>query len=208
MGTSASFWDRMAKGYSKKTVPNQAVYEQKLKKTQEYFDPNTKLFEFGCGTGTTAIHHAPFVNHVHATDISAKMLEIAHDKTDAQGIENITFEQATIENIEVPDQSYDAVLGLSILHLLEDRETSILKVYRMLKPDGIFVTSTVCLTGAMNIIRPLLAVGSFLGLLPLIRFITPKTLEQDMIDAGFQNEVVWQPENSDAVFIIARKPAV
>lgn len=207
MSASTKFWDRMAAGYARKPVSNQAVYEKKLEKTQTYFNSNTKLFEFGCGTGTTAIYHAPFVKHIYATDTSANMLEIARSKMEEKGIDNITFEQATIESIEIPDQSYDVVLGLSVLHLLKDREASILKVYRMLKPGGVFISSTVCLTGAMTIMKPLLAIGTFLKLLPLIRFISPKTLQKDMLKAGFQNELAWHPEKSDAIFIIARKPA-
>jgi hypothetical protein len=35
---------------------------------------------------------------------------------------NVTFEQATIEDLDIPAQSLDAVLGLSILHLLRDFE--------------------------------------------------------------------------------------
>jgi len=87
MGTSVSFWDRIAKGYSKKPVANRAVYDQKLKLTQEYLKPETELFEFGCGTGTTAIYHAPFVSHVHAIDVSSKMLEIAQNKTNEKKLE-------------------------------------------------------------------------------------------------------------------------
>ncbi len=32
----------------------------------------------GCGTGTTALIHAPFVKHITGIDISPNMLEIAH----------------------------------------------------------------------------------------------------------------------------------
>ena len=35
-----------------------------------------RIVEFGCGTGTTAVHHTPHVQHIDAIDISAKMLEI------------------------------------------------------------------------------------------------------------------------------------
>ena len=106
--------------------------------------------EFGCGTGSTAITHAPYVKHIHAIDISGKMLEIAQGKAEAQNIDNLTFEQATIEEIDVPEGTWDVVLGLSILHLLDNKEEVIAKVQKMLKPGGIFVTSTHCLGDTMK----------------------------------------------------------
>ncbi|MEO0996850.1 MAG: methyltransferase domain-containing protein, partial [Pseudomonadota bacterium] len=44
-----------------------------------------------------SIHHAPRVERVHATDISARMIDIAREKADAAGIDNIEFEVADID---------------------------------------------------------------------------------------------------------------
>ena len=73
-----------------------------------------ELLEIGCGTGSTAIIHAPYVKRIQAIDISSKMIEIAQRKADASKVENINFEQSAIDEFSVPDQSLDAVLGLSI----------------------------------------------------------------------------------------------
>ncbi len=206
MANTAKFWDRMAKGYSKRPVPNQEVYEQKLKKTREYLNPHSQVFDFGCGTGSTAILHAPLVKHIHAVDVSENMLEIARGKMVAENIKNITFECANIEELDVQDDTYDVALGMSILHLLDDREAVIAKLFDILKPGGVFISSTVCLQGVMRILLPFLAIGKFLGLLPTIKFISRETLENDLITAGFQNEFTWKPDGSDAVFIVSRKP--
>ena len=77
MYQEASFWDRHAEGYSKRPIADDAAYQKKLKVTREYFQPDMEVLEFGCGTGSTAISHAPFVKHIRATDISSKMIEIA-----------------------------------------------------------------------------------------------------------------------------------
>ena len=53
------------------------VYKEKLEATRRYFDADSQVFEFGCGTGSTALHHAPFVQKIVATDISSNMIEIA-----------------------------------------------------------------------------------------------------------------------------------
>ena len=66
------------------------------------------------------------------------MLEIAQGKADANNVKNITFERSDIDEFSVSDQTFDAVLGLSILHLLEnEKEEVISKVHKMLKPGGI-----------------------------------------------------------------------
>ena len=76
------------------------------------------------------------MKHIHATDISPKMIEIAQSKADAQKVTNVNFEVATLDDPHNQDETYDAVLGLNILHLLEDRDEAILRVRAMLKPGG------------------------------------------------------------------------
>ena len=53
------FWDRVAEGYAKKPVADEAAYQKKLQVTRDYFRPDMEVLEFGCGTGSTAIAHAP-----------------------------------------------------------------------------------------------------------------------------------------------------
>jgi methylase of polypeptide subunit release factors len=59
------------------------------------------VLEFGCGTGSTAIAHAPYVKRILATDVSAKMIEIARANAERAGIENVTFGQAAVEELGV-----------------------------------------------------------------------------------------------------------
>ena len=119
MTQTPRIWNWIAKRYAKSPVKNEIVYQKKLQVTQEYFKPNMKVLEFGCGTGSTAIAHASYVNHILATDFSENMLEIAREKARLSGIENITFELTTIENLEAASKSFNAVLGLNILHLVK-----------------------------------------------------------------------------------------
>ena len=141
MTTSTKFWDKIADKYSKQPIADEASYQSKLTVTQEYFNPDMEVLEFACGTGGTALIHAPFVKHIRAIDISEKMIAIAQSQAETNKINNITFEQLTIEELKPENNNYDAVLGLSILHLLEDKERAIAQVYSLLKPGGIFVTN-------------------------------------------------------------------
>ncbi len=206
MPKTARFWDFIAKRYARQPIADEASYQKKLEVTQTYFRPDSEVLEFGCGTGSTAIVHAPKVKHIRATDVSSKMLKIARGKAETQGIENITFEQVTIEDLEVPDGSVDMVMAHSILHLLEDKEAAIAKAFKMLKPGGVFVTSTVCLGNSMKWFRFIAPVGHFLGVLPLVNFFTAEELETAFTDAGFEIDYKWRPGPDKAVFMIGKKP--
>jgi len=199
------FWDRHAKGYAKRPVADATAYQRKLKLTQYYLSPDLEVLELGCGTGTTALIHAPFVKHITGIDISGNMIEIARAKAESGKVKNVTFQQSSVDSLETPDASYDIVMGHSILHLLENKEAVISRVHRMLKPGGVFVSSTACLGGRMPVLRAILPAGHFLGLLPLVEFFTVKELESDLADAGFRIDHRWQPDKSMAVFIIATK---
>lgn len=205
MAHTAKFWDRMAKRYSKQPIADETSYQKKLEITREYFSKESQVFEFGCGTGSTAILHAPFVSHIHAIDISEKMIEIANEKLKGSAIKNITFEKNTIDAFD-NQQPYDVVMAMSILHLVEDREAVLDKVFNMLKPGGVFVSSTVCLSG-MWPLKIMLAVGNALGVLPSVRFFNQDNLAKAIINAGFQIEKNWLPGKGKAVFIVARKPS-
>lgn len=199
------FWDRIALRYSKRPISDERAYRKKLAVTRSYFKPDAEVLEFGCGTGSTAIEHAPYVQHLHATDLSAKMIEIARSKASEQGVANVTFERSTIEELSFPDESFDAVLGLSILHLLENKEAAIAKVHRLLKPGGAFVTSTACLGDTMKFFKVIAPIGKLFGLMPLVKVFTTEELLQSLIDGGFEIDYRWQPARGKAVFIVAKK---
>jgi ubiquinone/menaquinone biosynthesis C-methylase UbiE len=204
MAGSKKFWDRVAKRYAKKPLGNEAAYRRKLAKTREYLSPDMEVLEIGCGTGLTAVAHAPHVKHIRATDISEKMIEIAKDRAAAANVENLTFEALAVEDLDVADESVDAVLALSLLHLLEDRQAVVARIHDMLRPGGIFVSNTVCLgdnTRWFRFIGPFL---HWLGVFPLVRIVTRNELEEGFTAAGFEIEHAWQPDKR-VVFIIARK---
>lgn len=205
MGTPTGFWDRNADRYSRSPIADEGAYRKKLDVTRRYFTPESEVLELGCGTGSTALLHAPYVKHYRATDFSKRMIEIAEGRKDESGVENVTFEQASLEDIEVADESMDAVLALSLLHLLEGREAAIRKVHGMLKPGGVFVSSTVCLGDHMKWFRFVGPIGRFLGLIPLVRIFGQQELVRSIASAGFDIDYEWRAGKGKAVFIVAKK---
>ena len=206
MAAPTKFWDKVADRYSKKPIADEGAYQKKLDVTRRYFTPESDVLELGCGTGGTAILHAPHVRHYRATDVSGRMIEIAEGKKAAGGAENVTFEQASLEDIDIADESLDAVLALSLLHLLENKEAAIRKVHGMLKPGGVFITSTVCLGDHMKWFKLIAPIGRFFGVFPLVRVFTRQELKNSLTDAGFEIDYDWRPNDKSAVFIVAKKP--
>ena len=205
MDKSAPFWDKIADRYAKQPVADEESYQKKLGKSREFFRPDMEVLEIGCGTGSTAITHAPYVKHIHAIDISSKMIDIARGKAQAKNVQNVTFTRSAIDEWSVPDGTLDAVLGLSILHLVENRDEVIGRAYRMLKPGGLFITSTACLEGAMKLIKLVEPLGKFLGFMPMVKAFTTKELVKSITDAGFKIDYQWQPGKNKALFIVAIK---
>ncbi len=206
----ADIWDKMARKYAQAPIRNEAVYREKLARTQSYFTPDTEVFEFGCGSGTTAIAHAPHVRRIVATDLSANMLEIGREQAAAANIDNISFEQVALENFEPPIEAYDVVLALSLLHLLEAPQAAMSKAYTMLKPGGIFVTSTVCLgdSGGLKMLlwRVLIPLMQLIGKAPYVNYLGRAQVQSDLEASGFSIDFARAPAKGEAAFLIARKP--
>ena len=201
-----AFWDRLADRYAAQPVADATAYETKLAETRRHFRPDMDLLEFGCGTGSTAIIHAPHVRSIRAIDFSARMIDIARTKAEAAGVTNVSFEQGDITSMDLPTNHFDMVLGLSILHLLKDTSSVLARVHNLVKPGGFFVSSTTCIGDTMGFLAPIAPILRSIGLLPQLTFMTQKQLRDAITDAGFVIEHDWQPNPKAAVFIIARKP--
>ena len=222
--SAAKFWDKMAPSYSKQPIGDEASYQKKLQITRGYLRPDMEVLEYGCGTGGTSLIHAPYVKHILATDISQQMIGIAKTKAEEAKVTNVDFKQASIEELctSISSNSLDAVLGLSILHLVPNRQEVIKQTYQWLKPGGLFITSTICINDMGGVVRPLMKVaapiGRFFGFFPpqfVLATFSKDELTKEFRDAGFDIEHEWRPEDKKtgkpkkdaAAFIIGKKPA-
>jgi ubiquinone/menaquinone biosynthesis C-methylase UbiE len=92
-----------------------------------------KVLELGCGTAYFTRELARTGATVTAIDISPDLLEAAQQNCSA---ENVTFEIQNAYALSYPDNSFDFVVGSSVLHHLEI-EPALRQVFRVLKPRGI-----------------------------------------------------------------------
>lgn len=205
MKDAAGFWDKRAEKYAQRPVADQETYNKKLQITRTYFQNDSEVLEIGCGTGSTALSHAPYVKHILATDISTAMINIARDKAEAGQIVNVSFETQAVAGLDIQESFYDVILAHNLLHLLEDPQAVITTAYRGLKSGGVFVTSTACIGDMSWYFRIIPPLGHILGLIPLVKVFTQAQLIQCFKEAGFTIDHEWLPKKNAAAFIIAKK---
>jgi ubiquinone/menaquinone biosynthesis C-methylase UbiE len=187
----AQFWDRAARKYATDPIADMAGYERTLERTRHYLKGDETAFEFGCGTGTTALKLALSVGRIVATDISGEMIAIAREKAKAEGCSNATFEVAQPEAAPWPDGSYDVALGFNVLHLVADREAALRGVHRLLRPGGLFISKTPCLkemNPLMRIVLPMaVPLMQLIGKAPnVVTSLSTAELEREIVAAGFE----------------------
>jgi ubiquinone/menaquinone biosynthesis C-methylase UbiE len=180
------FWDKTARKYAAGAISDMVGYERTLERTRHSLRVTDRVYEFGCGTGTTALKLAPSLGEIIATDISPEMIAIAREKASAEGCTNARFEVGTPDAPEFPDASFDVVMGFNALHLIAARAAALREVHRLLKPGGLFISKTPCLSEMNSLIRLAVPVARFFGKAPNVWFFTGAELEAEIVAAGFE----------------------
>jgi 2-polyprenyl-3-methyl-5-hydroxy-6-metoxy-1,4-benzoquinol methylase len=94
--------------------------------------PGLTVLELGCGTGYFTKELAKTGSRITAIDISPDLLALARETV---ARDNVTFKVENAYAMSFGDASFDAVIGISVLHHLEvDR--GLAEVFRVLKPGG------------------------------------------------------------------------
>jgi ubiquinone/menaquinone biosynthesis C-methylase UbiE len=168
MQAQARFWDRVAGRYSRVSIADQESYETKLRLTRAYLHPEADVLEVGCGTGSTAVLHAPYVRSLHATDFSERMIAIGRERAADAGLENLSFEVAALEDLDPADGPYDVVLALNLLHLVSDLDAAVSRLRQLLIPGGVLVASTACIADSASWLRWPLHLGAKTPFLPRV----------------------------------------
>jgi ubiquinone/menaquinone biosynthesis C-methylase UbiE len=188
-----------------------AGYELTLRRVQGLLSVDQDVLEIGCGTGTTALRLAPFTRRLLATDVSAGMIAIAREKLAAQPVPKLNFAVADADAPVAGLGEYDVVLAFNLLHLVTDLDRALELAMRALRPGGLLISKTACIS-EMNPLIPYLA-------LPLMRAVgkAPQVLCFDA--AALQSAIACQGMDIVSVerhgtrgkdirvFIVARKPA-
>jgi len=76
--------------------------------------------------------------HVTAVDVSERMLAVARQEN---ALPQITYFQAAIEELSLPEPHFDIVVSSLALHYVEDYATAVSHVHDWLNPKGVFLFS-------------------------------------------------------------------
>lgn len=202
---SATFWNKAAEKYAKSPISNMEAYTASLSRTKYWLNPDMRVLELGCGTGSTAIDLKDHAGHILGTDFSREMIRIARQKLVDQTIANVRFDVADAANPTPDDDTFDAVMAFNLLHLAPDPETVIAKARAALPNGGLFISKTPCL-GGIWWIRPLISVLNLIGKAPgKVHTFRANDLRRMMQDNGFEIvETGAYPEKLLNFYIVAK----
>lgn len=182
----ARFWDRLARKYAAGKIEDMVGYERTLERTKHYLKATDRALEFGCGTGSTALKLAPHTASYLATDVSSEMITIAREKLAENYVSGLEFAQTTLDTLNAAPDSFDAVLGFNILHLVPNLSEAVRRARSLLKPGGLLITKTACLKDMSVLIRIAVPVMQAIGKAPNVSVFTARQLETVIMSAGFE----------------------
>lgn len=183
------FWDRIAPKYSRQAVEDPAAFERKIAFTKEHLGPGRVVLDVGCGTGSLALRLAETGADIHGLDVSAAMIRIANEKKAAQGADNVTFHVGAFDDSfdAFEPESLDVLCAYSLLHLSSDREAMLARILRLLKPGGVFISSTTCLGESRVPFGLIIGVMQLFGKAPHVSRFSKSILTDDIRRAGFED---------------------
>lgn len=150
MDKTQKFWDQQAKRFDDGQKQFEPVLQKIFVRTKEYLDANDNVLDFGCATGTKTLELADRVKHIHGLDFSGEMIKEAIKKIDKASVHNVSFSQGTIFSNDLKTASFEKIIASSIIHLLADTEKNIQRIHELLKPGGLFISTTPCFKDRMD----------------------------------------------------------
>lgn len=134
--------------------------ENQFLQSSRTYKPSRALLEFlgkykpspgmaldvGCGKGRNSLYLATLDWRIVAIENATSALDMAKKEASKLSAKPITFiEQSVGEDIPFPDKTFDLILDMMTMHLLDpkERENYVRNIKRLLKPDGYFVFYTI-----------------------------------------------------------------
>ncbi|HBX23366.1 MAG TPA: class I SAM-dependent methyltransferase [Desulfotomaculum sp.] len=142
----SQLFDDMADSYDSwyETPSGRVVDRIEKEVIYSYLEPwaGMKVLDVGCGTGHYTLDLAAQGLDVTGVDISRPMLEQARAKAQHAGLD-IQFLEADAFQLPFNDQSFDAVIAVTVLEFAPDLSTALRETLRVLKTGGRLVVGLI-----------------------------------------------------------------
>ncbi|RKH31604.1 class I SAM-dependent methyltransferase [Corallococcus sicarius] len=107
--------------------------------------PRMQVLDVACGRGEPAIpaaHRVGPQGQVLGIDLVDGVLELARERARQEGLENITFQVADAEALEVGARTFDVATVRWGLMYMREPERALASIHRALKPGGVLVIAS------------------------------------------------------------------
>ena len=112
--------------------------------------PGDAVLDLGSGAGNDCFVARAIVGElgkITGLDFTDAMVAKAIENNKKIGYTNVEFVQGDIEEMPLPDNTYDVIVSNCVLNLVPDKNKAFAQMMRVLKPGGHFCVSDVVLKG-------------------------------------------------------------
>jgi ubiquinone/menaquinone biosynthesis C-methylase UbiE len=106
-------------------------------------EPGERVLEIGPGTGYYTLDLAEWVGsegEVEILDIQQEMLDHTMERARERGVSNVRATLGDARSLRYEDDSFDAVVLITVLGEIPDQDAALREINRVLKPGGRLVT--------------------------------------------------------------------
>ena len=135
--------DVLAKSYNIKNLFCHIFTYPSRKRATNYFDEiinevkGKRVLDYGCGLGENSLKYLKAGAHVTGIDIADSYIAIAKEnaRNNGHSKEQYDFIVMDAHKLDFPDESFNFIVGMGILHHLQD-EIALKELHRVLKKNG------------------------------------------------------------------------
>ena len=129
-----AYFDRIAASFGEQILPGR-TWEGLCRSLLKLL-PRARYADLGIGDGLLTLMLAEIAEKVTAIDLSAEMLSQLRQRADHAGFKNVETVEGEIEDLPLPDESFEVALLSQALHHADRPERAISEARRILVPGG------------------------------------------------------------------------
>lgn len=111
-------------------------FSSKLHEFSNY--TNKKVLDVGCGNAYVLARYASQGAEVNGIDITEAAIEISKKRFKNNGLKGF-FQLADAEKLPFPNNTFDLVCSMGVLHHVPNTQSALKEIFRVLKPGGKFI---------------------------------------------------------------------